>query len=81
MNTINNLNKNNLSILLFVLTLFWSCKLDLKNENYDKIMTAEFISQLLQKESLLGNKSFFNVNCIMEQSVWKLNEEEFKLYT
>ncbi|MEW7292871.1 hypothetical protein ABW637_20145 [Aquimarina sp. 2304DJ70-9] len=76
------MKNNNLYILLFVLTLFLSCKSDLKRESHDKKITVEFINQLLQKESLLGDKSFLDVNCIMEQSVWKskLIEEKFKLY-
>ncbi|WP_147405069.1 hypothetical protein [Aquimarina sp. AD10] len=42
----------------------------------------EFINQLLQKESLLGDKSFLDTDCIIEQSVWKskLIEDKFKLY-
>lgn len=45
-------------------------------------MSLEFITQLLQKESSLKDKSFLSVNSLMEQSTWNLDliDNEYKTY-
>lgn len=70
------MKKINFYILSLIAILILSCKSELKKKDFDKLLTTEFLNQVIK------NEDFIKTDCVLEISTWKLPkfENDFEKY-